>query len=62
MESTSELSLTKNDINKRLQWIASCIPDWKPPSRAHLQRVNEVFLSKDKRVSTQTKVYNGAII
>jgi hypothetical protein len=37
--------LTKDDVRRRLQWIVSIIPNFSPPSRGHLLRVNEVLLS-----------------
>lgn len=37
--------LTKEDIKRRLQWIAALLPSFTPPSRSHLLRVNEVLLS-----------------
>jgi tRNA A64-2'-O-ribosylphosphate transferase len=41
--------LIKDDIQKRLQWITTFVPQAKPPSRKHILRINEILLSQDIR-------------
>lgn len=46
-------TLTKDDIQKRLQWITTLVPQAKPPSRKHMLRINEALLSQDIRTQVQ---------
>lgn len=41
--------LIKDDVQKRLQWITTFVPQAKPPSRKHMLRINEVLLSQHIR-------------
>jgi hypothetical protein len=54
--------LSKEDIKRRMQWVIAILPNFKPPSRGHLLRINEILLSgpyKDNEEDTLVHQMNA---